>query len=169
MCDNCIRTIVRRAQNSLFRLKYQSAAQVTVFFEGAAQMGIPHATVVQIQEKGIDNVDDLVDFDKDTIKQISANLQRTAGRVPDPNPAAAAGATIPTPPFVFGAKSQQRLINVAKVIWYYDTIGQNTTTENLRWTPVLKNFSPCRKWYRTPTLPRFRHRLLYLEPNPNKG
>ena len=89
---------------------------MTVFFEGAAQMGIPHATVVQIQEKGIDNVDDLVDFDKDTIKQISANLQRTAGRVPDPNPAAAAGATIPTPPFVFGAKSQQRLINVAKVI-----------------------------------------------------
>ena len=46
-------------------------------------------------------MDDLVDFDKDTIiEQIAANLRRPAGRVPDPNPAAAAGATVPTAPFV---------------------------------------------------------------------
>ena len=37
-------------------------------------------------------MDDLVDFDKDTIiEQIAANLRRPAGRVPDPNPATAAG------------------------------------------------------------------------------
>ena len=46
--------------------------------------------------------------------------------VPDPNPT-----TIPTPPFVFGAKSQQRLINATSIIWYYDTIGQNITARNL--------------------------------------
>ena len=118
-----------------------TAAQQTAFFEDAAQMGIPNATAVQLQQEGINNVDDLVDFDKGTIEQIAANLRRPAGRIADPNPGAAAGATVPTPPFVFGAKSQQRLIFAAKLIRCYDTVGRNTTAGNLQWTPVMKNFS----------------------------
>jgi predicted DNA-binding WGR domain protein len=118
-----------------------TAAQTTAFFENAAQMGIPHATVIQLQDEGISTVDDLADFDKDTIEQIAANLRRPAGRVPDPNPAAAVGATIPTPPFVFGAKSQMRLINSTNLLRYYDSVGRNTTAGNLQWTPVMKNFS----------------------------
>ena len=55
-------------------------------------MGISNEAVVQLQQEGIMTVDDLVDFDKDTIEQISANLRRPAGRIPDPNPAAAPGA-----------------------------------------------------------------------------
>jgi hypothetical protein len=47
----------------------------------------------------------------------------------------------PTPPFVFGAKSQQRLIHATKLIQYYNTLGRNTTAGNLQWTPVMKNFS----------------------------
>jgi hypothetical protein len=107
-----------------------TAAQTTAFFEDAAQMGIPNATVVQLQEEGIDTVDDLVDFDKSTIEQIAANLRRPAGRIPDPNPGAAAGATIQTPPFRFGAKSQQRLTIASKLVRYYDTIGRNATISN---------------------------------------
>jgi hypothetical protein len=119
-----------------------TAAQTTAFFESPAQMGIPHATVIQLQAEGIVTVDDLLDFDKDTIEQIAANLRRPAGRVPDPNAAAAAqGATIPTPPFVFGAKSQMRLIHATKLLLYYDSVGRNTTAGNLQWTPVMKNFS----------------------------
>ena len=71
-----------------------TAAQMTASFENSAQMGMPGATV------------NLVDFDKDTVEQITANLQRPAGGVPDPNPAVAANATVPTPPFALGAKSQ---------------------------------------------------------------
>ena len=55
---------------------------------------------------GISGVDDLADFDKDSLKQLADNLRRPGGCIPDPNPAAVAGATIPTPAFVFGAKSQ---------------------------------------------------------------
>jgi hypothetical protein len=44
-----------------------TVAQVTVFFECIAQMGIPNATVVQLQGEGVSNVDKLVDcFDKET-------------------------------------------------------------------------------------------------------
>ena len=118
-----------------------TAAQTTAFFENADQMGIPNATVVQLQEEGIDTVDSLADFDKTTIEQIAANLRRPAGRIPDPNPAADVGATIPTPPFVFGAKSQMRLIVATDLIRYYVTVGRNNTAGNLQWTPVMKNFA----------------------------
>ena len=87
-------------------------------------------------------MDDLLDFDKDTIEQIAANLSRPAGRVPDPNlAAAAAGAMVLTPPFVLGAKSQQRLISAMKLIRYYATVGRKATAGNLQWTPAMKNFS----------------------------
>ena len=83
-----------------------TAPQTTAFFEAADQMGIPHATVVQLQVEGMTSLPDLANFDKDMLQQLTDNLRKPAGRVPDPNPGAAPGATIPTPPFVFGAKSQ---------------------------------------------------------------
>jgi hypothetical protein len=91
--------------------------------------------------EGIDTVDVLADFDKDTIEQIAANLRRPAGRIPDPNPGAAAGATIPTPPFTLGAKSQQRLIIAAMLVKYYVTVGRNITAGNIQWNQVMENFS----------------------------
>jgi hypothetical protein len=118
-----------------------TAAQRTAFFEDAAQIGIPNMTVVQLQAEGLDGLEDLADFDKETIERIASNLRRPAGRIADPNPGAAAGATIPTPPFAFGAKSQQRLIHSTKLIQFYDTIGHAATAVNLQWTRVMKNFS----------------------------
>ena len=117
-----------------------TAAQTTAFFKQDAQMGIPNETVVQLQQEGITTTDDLVDFDKDTMEQIAANLRRPAGRIADPNPAAAPGATIPTPSFVFGAKTQKRLITASTLLRYYTTVGRNTTVANLQWTPVMRNF-----------------------------
>jgi hypothetical protein len=52
-----------------------TAAQTTNFFEQDEQMVIPHDTVIQLQQEGITIVDDLINFDKDTIEQIAANLR----------------------------------------------------------------------------------------------
>jgi predicted RecB family nuclease len=52
------------------------AAQTTAFFEQATQMAIPNATVMQLVAKGINTVDDLAEFNKDTIGQIASNLRR---------------------------------------------------------------------------------------------
>jgi predicted RecB family nuclease len=51
-----------------------TAAQTTASFEQDGQMGIPHATAIQLQQEGITIVDNLIDFNKDTIEQVSANL-----------------------------------------------------------------------------------------------
>ena len=77
-----------------------TAAQMTSFFENADQMGVQHATVVQLALEGIQTVDDLADFDKEALQQLADNLRRPRGRVPNPDPGAAAGSTIPTPAFV---------------------------------------------------------------------
>ena len=117
-----------------------TTAQMTTFFEHAKEMGIPHATVMQLQSKGITLVADLVDFDKDSLQQLVDNLRHPGGCVPDPNPGAPPRSTIPTPPFVFGAKSQKHIAVACDLVKYYTTVGHDLTVANLQWSTVMKNF-----------------------------
>ena len=117
-----------------------TAAQTTNFFEHPDQMGIPCATVLQLQSKGITLVSDLADFNKDSLQQLADKLRCPGGRVPDPNPAAQPGSTIPAPPFVFGAKSQRRITVACDLVKYYITVGCDLTAANLQWNTVMKNF-----------------------------
>jgi hypothetical protein len=101
-----------------------TAAQTTAFFENAQQMAIPNATVVQLVSAGINTVDDLARFDKDTINQIASNLRRPpAGQH-----------------YIFGAKSQNRLTAAAEIVRYYDTVGRTLTSAKLIWDTVIKRF-----------------------------
>ena len=81
------------------------------FFQNAAQMVILDKTVVQLGNNGITIVDNLVDFDKDTIQQVADSLRRMGSRIPDPTPNASPMAMIPTPPFVFRENSQKGLLD----------------------------------------------------------
>jgi hypothetical protein len=101
-----------------------TAAQTALFFENAAQMVIRNATVVELVNEGINTVDDLLEFEKDTIAQIVYNLCRPP-----------AGA-----PHVFGGKSQKRLIVACELVRYSETTGRALTAANLQWTSVMKNF-----------------------------
>ena len=112
-----------------------TAAQRPLFFEDDAQMGITNRTVIQLQTEGLNGIKDLVEFDKETIKGMASNLRRPGGKIPDPNPGAAEGATILRPPFAFGAKSQQRLIHATKLLRFYNTVGRAVT--------VLQTFNGC--------------------------
>ena len=106
-----------------------TVAQRTAFFENADQMAIPNAMVVQLVVEGINTVDDLSEFDKDTIQQIASNLRRPpAGN-----------------PFVFGAKSQKRLIAACEIVRFYETVGRNLTPANIMWSTVIKNCELQRK------------------------
>ena len=118
-----------------------TVAQRTTFFEHADQMGIPHATVLQLQSEGITLVSDLADFNKDSLQQLVDNLRRPGGRVLDPNPAPQPGSSIPTPPFVFGAKSQRRITVACDLVKYYTTVGRDLTEANLQWNTIMKNFN----------------------------
>ena len=84
-----------------------NVVQMTAFFKGNDQMGIPHATVLQFKLEGISGVDDLADFNKDSLKQLADNLCHPGGCIPDPNPEAVAGVTIPMPALYSGPRCKQ--------------------------------------------------------------
>ena len=105
------------------------AVQTTVFFKGNDQMGVPHATILQFQLKGISCVDDLADFGKDSLKQLVDNLHSRWTQ-----------ATIPMPAFIFGAKSQARISVACNLVRFYNTVGCDLTAANMHWMHVAKNF-----------------------------
>lgn len=117
-----------------------TAAQTTAFFEADDQMALPAATRIKLQDEGITGVEDLGDFDKTSFEQVTANLKNPGGRIPNPDPGAAAGATIPRPPFTFGAKSRKRLLVACELVRFYNTIDRPLTAGNMRWNPIIKNF-----------------------------
>ena len=114
-----------------------TAGQTAAFFEDEDQMAIPHETVLQLQNEGITDIQDLADFDKETLVQVANNLRRPGGRIPDP---AVRGGMVATPPFVFGAKSQLRLGLAGHLVRYYNTVGRELSAGNMKWDPVIKDF-----------------------------
>ena len=117
-----------------------TAAQTTAFFENPDQLGVPHETMVQIQQEGIQTIADLADFEKQELQQLADNLRKPGGRIPDPNPNAAPGATIPMPAFTYGAKSQKRLTVACDLVRFYQTVGRDLTAANIQWNQVMSNF-----------------------------
>ena len=117
-----------------------TAAQTTAFFESPDQMGIQHKTMVQMPQEGIQAVADLADFEKQSLQQLADNLRQPGGRIPDTNPSTAPGATIPTPAFTYGAKSQKRLTVACDLVRFYQTVRRHLTAANIQWNQVMSNF-----------------------------
>ena len=118
-----------------------TANQVRAFFHADNHMEIPVATIVQLVQEGIENPDDLQDFDKDSLKDVANNIRNLGGRITHPDPNAQANATISTPPFVFGAKSQKRMLEVCELVRFYETIKRPITATNLFYRPVISELN----------------------------
>lgn len=104
-------------------------------------MHMNHETVGRMAtHEGITSPDDLVDFDKTTLEMVVENLRKPGDRIPNPDPNADAGSTIPRPPFVFSAKSMKRLLAACDLVRYYQTVGRSLTPAGLRYVPVIRNF-----------------------------
>ena len=110
------------------------------FYEDNDQMSLPQATRIQLINEVLEHVHDLLEFDWELIKGIADNLRRPGGRIPNPDPNAAPGDMILTPPFSFGAKSQMRLKAATMILHYYEMVGREITTPNMRWTTTIKSF-----------------------------
>ena len=95
-----------------------TGSETTLLFETNNQMDIPNKTVSHIVNEGISKVTNIPPFDKDTLQEITENIRRPEGRVPDPNYIALVPlpvlplplTTILTRSFVFGVKYQKRFL-----------------------------------------------------------
>ena len=102
-----------------------TVAQTAAFFTGDNGLAIPAQTVAQMANEGITTVNDLAEFDKDSVETLASTLRCGAGG---------------GPPLVFGAKSQLRMIVACELVRYYDSIGHTITPASLNWNHVVKNF-----------------------------
>ena len=117
-----------------------SDAETTAFFTAAAQIGLDMRTYAFFQTEGIHTISDLFDVNSDIIDTIAANARKPTGRVPDPDPNAVAGSTIPTPPYPIAAKSLHRLKVSIRVLKYLAKTDRPAEAATLQWA-VLRDFS----------------------------
>ena len=94
-------------------------------------IGLPQATYDALANECVTGPDDLTEFEEDAILHIVKYLKNPGDRIPDPNPGAAPGATIPRPPYVVGALSQQRMIQACDFLKYYEAVGRDLTPANI--------------------------------------
>lgn len=88
-------------------------------------------------QEGITTVEDLEEFNDNDLKAVRDNLKKPSGTVPDPNDN---NQCIPAPAYVIGAKSFKRIKIATAAVRYYNTIGRPSTSDNMRFIWVLKNF-----------------------------
>ena len=84
-------------------------------------MAIPHMTVLQLSQEVIVSVSRLIDFDKESIRQIVESLRRPGVEIQDPTPGAEVGSAIPTPPF-FSGLSRKRVFNLLVTLFAFMTL-----------------------------------------------
>ena len=108
-------------------------------------MDLPTATRVAITQEGLEDLSDIVKFDEKILKQITNNLRCFRVRVPNPELNAAVGATILTPPFIFGAKIQLSLKAVFEIYLYYKRTNCSLSVTNMCWNPIIKTFTEHQK------------------------
>jgi hypothetical protein len=112
-----------------------TAAQTENFFTQDTQTGLDTRNCVQLQTKGIVNIEDLAKFtDEETWKQVIDNCRRPP-KVPDVN-----GNLVEQEAFHLGAKSLHCLQVAAKCLAYYMATGRTITAANMQWNTVLTNF-----------------------------
>ena len=95
-----------------------TVAQTTAFFENNNDIGLANATRLALADEGITTVNDLLEFDKDTIEQIASNFRRL------------------TPPIPFAAKSQKRLIEACELLRFYRDIGRDVTPAIIHYVTI---------------------------------
>ena len=114
-----------------------NAAATTAFFEDVNSMGLQAETRMRLRDEGIDLVDDLVDLDEQMMKAIVDIMRKPGDCVPDPNNP---GQDRLRDPYVFGAKTQKRLLEAAEYVRYLSGINRAMTATNLRY-PIIKDFT----------------------------
>ena len=89
----------------------------TTFFTDV--LGLEPIARQLLAAEGIVEVADLVDFSDDMISQVTRNLRKPSGTMPDTRPGAAAGARLPIPPVSISAISVERMKMAAQAVRYY--------------------------------------------------
>eukprot|EP00957_Ditylum_brightwellii_P091502 6967843-Ditylum_brightwellii.AAC.1 len=112
--------------------------QTTTFFTSSKQMKVTKETLEKLGKEEIKEVKDLAEFNKETWKQVADNLKYLGGWMKNSdNRADKNHAKVPQTPYPFGAKMRKKLLEVSKLMRYYETIGCHVTVLNTVYKTVI--------------------------------
>ena len=118
-----------------------TVAEMINVFVDPMQLGVPNDTMMKLVMEGINTLEALANHDEDTMKIIVNNLRNHGERIPNPDPNAPPGTTIPRGPYQLSAQSIKRILETAELMRFYRTIGREATVENVRYDPVVMDFT----------------------------
>eukprot|EP00957_Ditylum_brightwellii_P169227 12880378-Ditylum_brightwellii.AAC.1 len=98
-------------------------AQTNTFFTSYKQMEVAKEMLVQLGKRGIKEVKDLAEFNKDIWKQVVENLKHPGGWMMNPDRESDQSHTmVLQTPYLFGARTQKRLVEASEQTRYYKTV-----------------------------------------------
>eukprot|EP00957_Ditylum_brightwellii_P028418 2145755-Ditylum_brightwellii.AAC.1 len=105
-------------------------------------MKVAKETLEALKKEGIQEAEDLAEFTKETWKQVADNLKCPGSQMKNPDKEADKNhVTVPQTPYLFGAKTQKRLLEASKLMRYYETVGCCVTVSNTVYKTVIKSFT----------------------------
>eukprot|EP00957_Ditylum_brightwellii_P110372 8418320-Ditylum_brightwellii.AAC.1 len=106
-------------------------------------MEIAKEMMAQLGKEGIKELEDLAEFSNEIWKQVAENLKRPGCQMKNPNrnPDNNNPATVPQTLYLFGARTQKRLIEASELIRYYETVGHHLTVSNTVYKTVIRSFT----------------------------
>jgi hypothetical protein len=110
-----------------------TAAQLTVFWTGPAQMGLFARTCTQIAAEGLTTPDDFEDFNDE------ADLEGLFKLLLKPPKVMVGMVLTEVAAYVIPAKTMIRMHGVRLIMAYYRMVGRDVSANNLFW-PVVKSF-----------------------------
>eukprot|EP00957_Ditylum_brightwellii_P180533 13752328-Ditylum_brightwellii.AAC.1 len=116
--------------------------QTTNFFTSSKQMEVAKEMLVQLGKEGIKEIKDLAEFSKDIWKQDEENLKCPGGRMKNPDRKVnQSHAKVPQNLYLFGERTQKRLLEASKLMRYYKMVGCHVTVLNTVYKTVIKSFT----------------------------
>eukprot|EP00957_Ditylum_brightwellii_P120559 9197347-Ditylum_brightwellii.AAC.1 len=84
----------------------------------------------------------LVQLGKERIKEVAENLKHPGGWIRNPDKEAnQSHAMVPQTPYLFGARTQKRLLKASELMRYYGTVGHHVTVSSTVYKTVIKFFT----------------------------
>eukprot|EP00957_Ditylum_brightwellii_P083615 6355991-Ditylum_brightwellii.AAC.1 len=106
-------------------------------------MEVSKETLVQLGQEGIKKGKDIAEFSKENWKQVAENFKRPGGQMKNPdkrqddnNPP-----TIPQTPYLFGVRTQKRLLEASERTRYYAMVSCCLTVLNTVYKTVIRSFT----------------------------
>ena len=103
------------------------------------EIGIPEAATVKLREKGVNRIEDLVDFNVDAVSTIAESLRKPGGLASSGGSSRIAPVLASAPVVCIGAKAWTHLEAATHIMKNFKVVNLKLSVSLLRYDTIIKN------------------------------